>query len=28
VNYPNGGNPLSVTFHDDKATQVKPGPAS
>lgn len=28
VNYPNDGNPLSVTFHDDKATQVKPGPAS
>ena len=26
VNYPNGGNPLSVTYRDDKAVSVKPGP--
>jgi hypothetical protein len=28
VNYPNGGNPLSITYRDDKAAEVKPGPAS
>jgi hypothetical protein len=28
VNYPNGGNPLSVTYHNDKAVEIKPGPAS
>jgi len=28
VNYPNGGNPLSVTYRDDKAVEIKPGPAS
>jgi hypothetical protein len=28
VNYPNGGNPLSVTYRDDKAAEIKPGPAS
>jgi len=26
VNYPNGGNPLSITYHDDKAVEIKPGP--
>ncbi len=26
VNYPNGGNPLSITYHNDKATEIKPGP--
>jgi hypothetical protein len=25
VNYPNGGNPLSITYQDDKATEIKPG---
>jgi hypothetical protein len=25
VNYPNGGNPLSVTYRDDKAVVIKPG---
>ena len=28
VNYPNGGNPLSVTYRDDKAAEIKPGAAS
>jgi len=28
VNYPNGGNPLSVTYRDDKAVAIKPGPAA
>lgn len=28
VNYPNGGNPLSVTFQDGRAVQIKPGTAS
>jgi len=28
VNYPNGGNALSVTYHGDKAVEIKPGPAS
>jgi hypothetical protein len=23
VNYPNGGNPISVTYHDDKAATIK-----
>jgi hypothetical protein len=26
VNYPNGGNPLSVTYRNDKAAEIKPGP--
>jgi hypothetical protein len=26
VNYPNGGNALSVTYRDDKAVGIKPGP--
>jgi hypothetical protein len=25
VNYPNGGNPLSITYRDDKAAEIKPG---
>ena len=25
VNYPNGGNPLSITYQDDKAAEIKPG---
>jgi hypothetical protein len=28
VNYPNGGNTLSVTYSDDKAAEIKPGPAT
>jgi hypothetical protein len=28
VNYPNGGNPLSVTYRNDKAAEIKTGPAS
>jgi hypothetical protein len=28
VNYPNGGSPLSVTYRDDKAAEIKAGPAS
>jgi hypothetical protein len=28
VNYPNGGNPLSITYQDDKAAEIKPGSAS
>ena len=28
VNYPNGGNPLSVTYHNDKAAEIKSGPSS
>jgi hypothetical protein len=24
VHYPNGGNPLTITYHDGKATEVKP----
>jgi len=28
VNYPNGGNSLSITYSDDKATVIRPGPAS
>ena len=27
VNYPNGGSPLGVTYRDDKAVEIKPGPA-
>jgi len=26
VNYPNGGNPLVVTYRNDKAVSIKPGP--
>ncbi len=26
VNYPNGGDPLSVTFRNNQAAQIKPGP--
>jgi hypothetical protein len=25
VNYPNGGNPLKVTYQNDKATEINPG---
>jgi hypothetical protein len=28
VNYPNGGNPLSITYRDDKAAEIKPGSPS
>jgi hypothetical protein len=28
VNYPNGGNPLSITYRDDKAVEIKPSPAN
>ena len=28
VHYPNGGKPLTVTFHDGKATEIKEGKAS
>jgi hypothetical protein len=28
VNYPNGGNPLSVSYRNDKAVGVKAGPSS
>jgi len=28
VNYPNGGNPLSVTYRDDKAAEIKSGSAN
>lgn len=24
VHYPNGGNPIAITFHDGKATEIKP----
>ena len=27
VNYPNGGNPLSVTYHNDTAAEIKSGPS-
>jgi hypothetical protein len=27
VNYPNGGSPLSITYSENKATVIKPGPA-
>lgn len=26
LDYPNGGNPLRVSFHNDKAIQIEPGP--
>jgi hypothetical protein len=26
VNYPNGGNRLSITYRDDKAVSINPGP--
>jgi hypothetical protein len=26
--YPNGGKPLSVSYHDGKAVEIRPGPAS
>jgi hypothetical protein len=25
VHYPNGGKPLTITYHDGKATEIKPG---
>jgi hypothetical protein len=28
VNYPNGSNPLSVTYHNEKAAEIKSGPSS
>ena len=28
VNYPNGGKPLSITYRDGKAAEIKPGPAA
>ncbi len=28
VNYPNGGYPVSVTYRDDKAAEIIPGPAN
>jgi hypothetical protein len=28
VNYPNGANPLGVTYRDDKAVEIRPGPAN
>jgi hypothetical protein len=28
VNYPNGGKPLSVTYHDGRAVDIKPGPSA
>jgi hypothetical protein len=28
LDYPNGGNPLKISFHNDKAGEIKPGPAS
>lgn len=28
VNYPNGGQPLSITYRDGKAAEIKPGPAA
>jgi hypothetical protein len=28
VNYPNGGNPLSITYRGDKAAEIKPGSAN
>lgn len=28
LDYPNGGKPLTISFHDGKATEVKPGSAS
>ena len=28
LNYPNGGKPITITFHDGKAMDIRPGPAS
>jgi hypothetical protein len=28
VNYPNGGRPLSITYRNGKAAEIKPGPTS
>jgi hypothetical protein len=28
VNYPNGGNPISVTYQNDKAVGIRPGPSN
>ncbi len=28
LNYPNGGAPLRITFHDGKAVEIRPGPKS
>lgn len=28
LDYPNGGKPLTISFHDGKATEIKPGSAS
>jgi hypothetical protein len=28
LDYPNGGKPLAITFHDGKATEIRPGPVS
>ena len=28
VNYPNGGKPLSITYRDGRAEEIKPGPAA
>jgi hypothetical protein len=28
LDYPNGGKPLVVSYHDGKAVEIKPGPAS
>ncbi len=28
VNYPNGGKPLTITYRDGKAVEIKPGPAT
>lgn len=28
LDYPNGGKPLTVSFHDGKATEIKPGSSS
>jgi hypothetical protein len=28
LHYPNGGNPLVISYHDGKAVEIKPGPAS
>jgi len=27
MNYPNGGKPLTITYHDGKAIDIRPGPA-
>jgi hypothetical protein len=28
LNYPNGGKPITISFHDGKAAEIRPGPAS